>query len=372
MASKGDRIGRILSKKGSSNVFRYYATNQPLSDLDSMHIEKDYKEVIYSAGAFFDTIQNPFDGLYYYANGGIELLNLGDVESEKNLRTMTFSSHLSTYSEPGQVNFWLGMTNVTAYTHYDTSYNLYYVAEGRKKFILIPPSSYSRLKLYPCLHQYYRQVSIDILSEVGDTKEFLRSVGGFEVELHAGDALYIPPYWFHCVITMETTISINIWSHSESFIRMESIYNSAIPFEAEWGRIKLMKSLNHFIRLLAQTVLEHSDERIKIGDFMLDRVYSRYKAVFDLKNSEELEKKLVEMSPIVGEYCLKSSITNILGEHELRHLESTADGLSRKFLEIHSASVREINLANYFEHLIWRILGTEDLIHLPIYVHECF
>ena len=368
LASRTNKIGHILSKKGRSNIFKYYAVNQPLSTIDSMNEEKDYNEIIYSARTFFQILRNQFDGFYYYASGGIQLLNLGEMIMKDHLRVMTFPSHTK-YSEIGEVNFWLGKTNVTAFTHYDTSYNLHFVANGRKKFILIPPDSYSKLRLYPCLHQLYRQVSTDILSENDNLQEFLRSVNGQEAELIDGDVLYLPPYWFHCVITMDTTLSFNIWSQSESFTKMEVIYNSAIPFEPEWGEIKLMRSLNYFVKLLANEVLSYSNEKLDVSEFMIDRVYGRYNVIFRKKRNVSI---LEESKRAVYEYCLRTSITEVLGKHAVEHIENKAMKIAELFLGIHPAAVREINLGNYIEHLVFRMLKTEDLLHLPAYIHECF
>ena len=367
-----EEIGRVLSKKGASNIFKYYAVDQPLASIDFMSEEKDYKEVIYPAKSFFEIMRRPFDGFYYYASGGIELLNIGDPGTPETHKSMTFPSHLKTYSKLGQVNFWLGKKNVTAYTHYDTSYNLHFMARGSKEFILIPPSAYSKLRLFPCLHQLYRQASFDIFSGNHDLNEFLREINGLRVELQDGDTLYIPPYWFHSVITMETTISLNIWSQSESFLKMEEIYKSPIPFEAEWGKAKLMKALNFFIRLLTNEILIHSEETIDVTEFLLHRVYSRYEAIFEWRRNMKASSKIMNLKQIVYNYCLRTSITEILDDNAVKYIEDRVKRIGEHFLEIEDSAVREINLANYIEHLVWRILGTKDLLQLPVYLKECF
>ena len=366
LASKSKDIGYVLSKKSPSNIFRYYATEKPLSNLNFMTEEKDYTEVIFTAESFFNLLRAAFDGFYYYASGGVELLNLGDLGSSEDIKRMTFSSHLDTYSEHGQLNFWLGKENVTAHTHYDTSYNLHNVISGKKRFILFPPEAYSKLRLFPCLHQFYRQVSTNVLA-VGDIRIFLRELGGFEVEMIDGDVLYIPPYWFHTVITVNTTISLNIWSQSEAYLTMEDIYISPIPFEAEWGRVKLMKALNYFILLLTEGVTSDYYSQISAEEFVLDRVYRRYEPLVEKK-----DLWLSKLRKTVQQYCLTGPISKLLDEDTLKHLEGGAQGIVEQFLGITPYSVREINLGNYIEHLVWRVLGDEDLVQLPIYLHECF
>lgn len=370
LAAKSQDIGRILAKKGASNIFKYFAVDQPLSSVDLLSEEKDYVEVIYTAKTFFGLLQSSFDGFYYYASGDIELLNIGGVGSRDNLRQMTFPSHFKEYSEHGKVNFWLGKPNVTAYTHYDTSYNFHFVATGRKKFILFPPSAYSRLQLYPCLHQLYRQVDTDVLA--GENyREFVREMKGYEVEIVDGDVLYIPPFWFHSVVTVDTTLSINIWSQSEAFLTMDTIYKAAIPFEAEWGRVKLMKAMCYFIQSLVQQVLAGFDMELDSDNFIIDHVYSRYEIVMG-KKSGEIEPKLSKLTQEVQEYCLNEPIADMLSEEAVNHLQNGGNRIAEQFSDIHPPAVREINLANYIEHLVWRILGKEDTLQLPVYLYQCF
>lgn len=338
--------------------------------------EKDYIEVIYTAQTFFEILQNETsDRFYYYASGDLELLKLGDVATVDSHRSMTFPSHLKAFAELGQINFWLGKANVTAHTHYDTSYNLHHVVQGKKRFILFPPDSHYTLKLYPCLHQLYRQVSEDVpaMDKEGRLNEFLREVGGLKVDLMDGDVLFIPPYWFHCVVTVETTISLNVWSSSEVFLVMEDIYKSAIPFEDSWGRAKLMKVLHYFIRVLVQGVVGKSEVSTRdIAEFMLKYVYRRYETILQQRDSENVEQVSKLREFVQQEYCLRVDISELLEIDELKYLKSRTMEIVDMFNTISLAPVRGLNLGNYIEYLVWTLVGTENLIQLPIYIYECF
>ena len=373
LSTRSDEIGHVLSKRGTSPVFKYFASEQPLSENDLTRVEKNHIEVVYKAQTFFNLLQNETkDNFYYYASGGLEMLNLTDVLQVEALDAMTFPSHLKAFPGPGQVNFWLGKGGVTAYTHYDTSYNLHQVVRGRKRFILFPPEAHSKLKLYPCLHQWYRQVHQDVpkLDREQRLVEFLRELGGFDVELVDGGVLYIPPYWFHCVFTMETTFSLNIWSQSNAYLIMETVYRTPIPFEAHWGKVKLMRTLQHFIRVLIRESFAGSNVvAAKKVNVITEHVLKRYEAATEGRPSEKLQKK---MEKIVSEYCLSGDISQILEVDELDHLESRAREIAAMFLGIGSLSVRDISMGNYIEHLAWRMLGTEDLLKLPVYLHKCF
>lgn len=284
------------------------------------------------------------------------MLELNDtIYSEESLKMLTFPTH----KELGQVNFWFGKENVTAYTHYDTSQNLHAMVYGQKTFLLLPPSAYSELNLYPCLHQFYRQVHTNVLD--ADIAKSLRTKP-LEVVLNQGEVLYIPPYWFHCVITMETSISLNVWSNSEAFLTMENVFASSIPFEEEWGRKKLLKALNYFIRLLtAAIVLDNHDS-------FVHRVYSRYQPLLLHFSAEQLQNWTTGME----QYCLKEPIEQVLDVQSIQHIHEGAQELTKQFRRIRPQAVKEINLGNFIEHLTWRILGTNDLLLLPFYLHECF
>ena len=362
LAAKGKKITpQVLSKQGSEHVFIYHAVDQPLSTIKAISPEKSYKEIIYPSEKYFSVLQKSFDGYYYYSSGGIELLEIDDIFTQESLKNLTFSEHFK-HGELGQVNYWLGKTNVTAYTHYDTSYNLHMIAYGQKRFIIFPPDAYRELKLYPCLHQFYRQIQTDIFDS--ELQDLIRRFNGVEVVLNPGEVLYIPPYWFHSVITMKTTISFNVWSQSEAYMIMEEVYTAAIPFEEEWGRVKLMQALNYLVKQLVGSLLPVKDA----NSFMQESVYERYKLFQDKLDVIVSEKD----RQAVQEYCLRVHINDLLKPKKVAHVDEGIARIVTLFRKIQPQPVLEINLANYIEHLTWRILGTDDIALLPFYFDLCF
>ena len=362
LAAKERKIApQVLSKCGSEHVFIYHAVDQPLSTIKAISPDKSYKEIIYPTEKYFSILRKPFDGYYYYSSGGIELLEVDDIFTQESLRSLTFSGNLK-HGELGQVNYWLGKANVTAYTHYDTSYNLHMVAYGQKRFIIFPPDAYHTLQLYPCLHQFYRQVQTDIFDT--ELHDLIERLNGVEVVLNPGEVLYIPPYWFHSVVTMKTTISFNVWSQSEAYMIMEDIYIAAIPFEEEWGRVKLMQALNYLVKQLIGSLLPIKDA----NRFMQESVYERYKLFQDKLEAIVSDKD----QQIVHECCLKTHISELLKPEEVTHVEDGIEKIVALFRKIQPQPVLEINLSNYIEHLTWRVLGTDDIALLPFYFHLCF
>ena len=355
-------VPTITSKKSRKNVFRYHAVDKPFSEIPETKEKKEYTTKTYSGKEFFRLLRDPSTHYYNYASGDIESLNINDIFTSNSLEKVTFGDF-----EPGQANFWFGGENVTAYTHYDTSHNLHSVVRGRKKFLLLPPSAYRYLKLYPSLHTFYRQTQVDILNLTeSEFRELLFETVFYEVVLTRDETLYIPPYWFHCVVTLEPSISLNVWSQSGAFLSLEDIYTMPIPFEEEWGQVKLLRVLQHFVTLILSDTLPHFDNA---SHFVEVAVVSRYDAVLE-RLPDDMKRE--EMLSSVKDFCLQSDITELLDDPSLQHVVEGARNISEVLTDILPLSVREINIANYLEHLAWRILGSESIVLVPFYYKNCF
>lgn len=362
---KDKHVPFILAKQGRDNVFKYYALDQPLT---TAPLTVPFKDVLVPGDTFFELMETPGDS-HFYASGDIGLLKLDGLYTEDSLREVAFPLRFG----QTQVNFWFSTTNVTAYTHYDTSDNLHVVIYGKKRFLFFPPSAHLQMKPYPCLHELYRQVQVRmqafketwlfILSFKTVQVDVLQStapLAPIEVTVSPGQVLYIPPYWFHCVVSMEPSISLNVWSNSDTFEIMERVYRAPIPFEEDWGEVKLMKVLQYYVGLLVNTTAN-----VRLADFIRETVYSRYETV--LKTRVFLE----EGTRSHRQFCLSDSPSHILSAESLDRIHSQHNKTSALLLEINPLAVRHINLGNYVEHLAWRILGDKGLVQLPFFL-ECF
>jgi len=105
-----------------------------------------------------------------------------------------------------------GVGGTLYHCHYDLQPNIHVQLTGRKRFILFPPESRAHLYPFPVHHDLDRRSMIDF--DLPDSARFpsWRHAHGAVVELEPGDALYIPPYWWHHVqsLTPETT-SMAMW-----------------------------------------------------------------------------------------------------------------------------------------------------------------
>lgn len=134
-------------------------------------------------------------------------------------------------------NLWLGSPGVVAQTHYDQDPNFAIQIRGHKRWILSPPSQALKLVPFPYLHSSYRQSMLnftsgslvdDISVEDAHSKGLVRDVVGslegtvaaFQVVAGPGNVLYLPPLWFHRVVTEDTSIAISAYSACLSLSRL--------------------------------------------------------------------------------------------------------------------------------------------------------
>ncbi len=103
---------------------------------------------------------------------------------------------------------YMGMEGTSTPLHHDVlrSYSWSINIVGVKKWILIPPSEEDKLK-----DRFGRKMIDDVNKLDYDVKEYpnLGSVTRVEVIQRAGETIFVPSGWFHQVINLDHTISIN-------------------------------------------------------------------------------------------------------------------------------------------------------------------
>lgn len=198
---------------------------------------------------------------------------------------------------------WMGSAGVTAQTHHDRSYNLFAQIVGRKAFYLLPPTQWKTLNMHPSYHGSRRQsqkkfslrpASEEELSGAGHGRSVDERLGtnlecslssseedicqrshthsrdhpsntsqqvgtGMEIFLNPGDVLYIPPFWFHTVVSLSPmTVSYSVLSPSqEEFLFADALY-AQVPFGAlrddppRTLRIAVAAYINRILRVMGE------------------------------------------------------------------------------------------------------------------------
>ena len=101
--------------------------------------------------------------------------------------------------------------------HFDQYDNLFVQISGTKTFILYDPQQTKHLYAYPIHHPLDTRSQVDLNDRDGCTKAYprLNNAIGHKITLQAGQALFLPCYWWHEVLTEPTddelTVSVNFW-----------------------------------------------------------------------------------------------------------------------------------------------------------------
>ena len=164
---------------------------------------------------------------------------------------MSFAS--SVFKQPlDAVNLWIGDERSVSSTHKDPYENLYTVVSGTKTFALMPPCEILRLderRLPPGEWVRMRDVNpeehvvpyndhwgIRLFSSADavpwicrDIQKDCDDLNLLQVEVKAGETLYLPALWYHQVSQTEFTIAVNVWHD--------------MAFDCKWVYFQLLRDL---------------------------------------------------------------------------------------------------------------------------------
>jgi hypothetical protein len=120
-----------------------------------------------------------------------------------------------------QPRLWIG-NRVTTPAHFDSSHNLAVVVCGRRRFTLFPPEQVRNLYVGPLdFAPTAAAISLPPLDAVDDPRwPHLKEAMAHALvaELEPGDAIYMPPVWWHHVASLERLNAlVNYWWRPPAF-----------------------------------------------------------------------------------------------------------------------------------------------------------
>jgi len=246
----------------------------------------------------------------------------------------------------------MGSKGVTAPTHYDKSHNFFIQLQGIKRFILSPPEEHSKLYLYPSLHPMRLQTQVDFFSVNREKFPKFKNIIGEEALLYPGDVLYLPPYWFHRVITEEPGVGINIWSSSNSMKVEELAKQIPIPLSKTWGISDQILGLKLYsMSIISQTLYQ---EPVQFIRFM---TMTQFIPLFGELSLPQLECQYSELK--MKQYS----------ETWKAKLEVSITHFSELYHSIEDHHVRELEVFTYIEKLTAVCLGPENVFP---FLKACF
>jgi lysine-specific demethylase 8 len=106
---------------------------------------------------------------------------------------------------------WMGTTGSMTGLHNDSLHNFHVQCCGRKRFLFIPTDKLPKSLISSKYDSGTYLALIDLLSEEYASSPFFEQLEAeiYEVVLEPGEILYIPRWWWHQVISIEPTISVN-------------------------------------------------------------------------------------------------------------------------------------------------------------------
>lgn len=106
-------------------------------------------------------------------------------------------------------SFWLGSAETVTPLHYDLIYNLAVQVWGRKRFTLFAPDQLAYLYPFPTRSRFGHFSRVNI--EQPDVVRFPKfpQAQPIQCTLEPGEMLYIPPFWWHHVHSLDTAILLN-------------------------------------------------------------------------------------------------------------------------------------------------------------------
>ncbi len=107
-------------------------------------------------------------------------------------------------------NMWLGGVGCDSGLHYDFSHNFFLQVRGKKELVLFSPEDSQYL--YPSDKEGFQHMSEIALHSVDkDQFPLYDKAQPIEFLVEAGDMVYIPSYWWHNLLTVELSLSVNYW-----------------------------------------------------------------------------------------------------------------------------------------------------------------
>jgi len=111
--------------------------------------------------------------------------------------------------------FFLGPAGTVSALHFDGYHNFFVQVYGRKKFTLISPEQ-SRFVYYPWAYPRTHYSPVNVGRPDLERFPLFQNVTPLEAVVSPGEILFIPVRWWHYVVALEESISLNFWWYSAS------------------------------------------------------------------------------------------------------------------------------------------------------------
>jgi hypothetical protein len=299
------------------------------------------------------------------------------------VRDITPFHYFSVEKGEHDMNLWLGSPGVVAHTHHDEVPNWAAQIYGHKRWILSPPSEAWKLYPYPHMHSFRSQSQVDFktgqsidgrarvsgkLPELDDNDNLFpdfHNITAYHALLSPGEIMYIPPFWFHRVVTEDTSIAVNTWSNQPGGNPHTHMEKVPMPFEEDWDMHRKATALRVFAEILGEALAESTGtEGTEPAFALLRKQYdSLYFGAFGRYGASKAGKDLHDA-------CHDPQLV----EFESNIATKIIDGiyipsLMEQLVKLKNVDARRMLFLGYLETAIYMLLEDPNLIY-P-FIRDC-
>eukprot|EP00050_Salpingoeca_kvevrii_P001405 m.169113 g.169113 ORF g.169113 m.169113 type:complete len:260 (-) comp10362_c4_seq1:1569-2348(-) len=227
---------------------------------------------------------------------------------------------------------------------------------GRKRFTFFLRHDHERVHPFPRIHPMWHKSQVNVLEPDLEAFPDFADAQAYFVDLNPGDLLYLPPYVWHHIQTLEASLSLSSLSHDDTTRNiMTEIYNLDHKFDIIENHKGQMFALRLFIDLLVHELVgNHPNETSNYLTQLLDTRYARFGAYFedvpDICMSHLADDEIPTAQHVYGD--------------SFRDMKMIAAG----FVDL-APEVRDILLADYIEEISAQIVGAK---RVPSFFRYCF
>lgn len=361
---------------------------------------------------FWTTMSELKEGEYMYLNGNLDLFDATLQQDVEPVFFSSFKEHLGDII----TNVWMGSKGSTAALHHDPFDNFFVQIYGSKRFTLFPPDAHSALHVYPKTHPASRQSQVNINrltgadgksnSEIPDSElekwpllnEPIMKNSGLEFIVHPGDVIYLPPFWFHQVESLENAISVNTWFKSPDVERMDLAWTEPLPFLPDWSDEGFLLGAKEYISTMIYKVLgskqdsSQETKRVLVKEFVTALIDSRFKPLYGpeapisvdilkgikslndphlrvhMREQEKLDEQVyVSKEALSSLRDICSLNTDIIFEEDVKlrpQFEKMTNAAKDHFLGVENLSgLQLIHLNDFVEDIIGQVVGDKSVYH---------
>lgn len=354
--------------KSSDSVFGpNWRIDKPMSGIDSIQWETPYVIENVTRKSFFEHLSSKDDDdlkreFWYYQDDF-------DGFTEGSFEDIGYGlDQIVATPEKVSIGIWIGEKGVTTHAHYDSYYNVYAQISGRKKFTLVSPMYWMDLKPFPFCHPSFAQSQVGL---GGRSQVLFSGINQTEIILEPGDILYIPPLWWHEVIALEDSISVNSWSDAEENDLLGKIWNffedSANQFfsnnqeinDLEKHRISLPRIVYQKLITILKIRITESDQDISF--FAKQVIQSQFRDTF---SKGYLSETL--LSSQLYFWCTSKEVEM---DMNVKLFSSTLARDLGTLFKLVPIDTREILLSNFIEFMSYWATG--DPKKIGAFIHHC-